>query len=215
MTLGRKILTGFIICILVLVGVAIYSYKNNEKFIASNDLVDHTNQILFEFGQVMVYSIDAETGTRGFIITGDSSFLEHFSNANTKVVDHLYKVKDLTKDNREQQENIEELEREIKKRFVHLSNAIELRKMGFEKAKEFVASGEGKEIQNKIRKIIDRAQAIEHKLLVERKLASDVDAGNSNLVFIILVMLIISILIIVYSIVLNIDAPLIIGTNTC
>jgi CHASE3 domain sensor protein len=42
LTLGRKILIGFIACALVLFGVAIFSYKNSEKFIASNAWVDHT-----------------------------------------------------------------------------------------------------------------------------------------------------------------------------
>jgi len=43
MTLDRKILTGFIACALILFGVAFFSFKNSEKFIASNALVDQTN----------------------------------------------------------------------------------------------------------------------------------------------------------------------------
>ena len=68
MTLDRKILLGFIACALILFGVAIFSFKNSEKFIASNAMVDHTNQVLYEFDQILISSIDAETGTRGFII---------------------------------------------------------------------------------------------------------------------------------------------------
>src|ERR1035437_4765485 len=136
MTLGKKILIGFIACGLVLFGVAIFSYKNSEKFIASNALVDHTNQVLNEFDQILISSIDAETGTRGFIITGDEKFLEPFFNANTKAVEHLDKVKELTKDNPNQKKNIEELEKEFKMHTNYFNRSIDLRKKDFEKARE-------------------------------------------------------------------------------
>ena len=201
MTLGKKILIGFIACGLILFGVAIFSYKNSEKFLASNAWVNHTNQVLYEFQQILISTINAETGSRGFVITGDENSLEPFLNANTEVVEHLDKVKELTKDNPNQQKNVEELEKEIKLCFNNLNRAVDFRKKDFEKARELVASGEGKQIEDRIRKIIDRAQEIEHTLLAERKQASDDDARNFNLVFIILLLIITIILIIVYTIV--------------
>jgi signal transduction histidine kinase/DNA-binding response OmpR family regulator/CHASE3 domain sensor protein len=201
MTLATKILTGFIACALILFGVAVFSFKNSEKFIASNAWVDHTNQVLYEFEQILVYSIDAETGTRGFVITGDESFLEPFSNANTKAAEHLDKVKELTKDNPSQQKNIEELEKELRMQNDYFIRNIELRRKDFEKAKELVASGEGKRIQDSIRKTIDRAQGIEHTLLAERKQTSADDAFTFNLVFGILLLLIIIVLVVVYNII--------------
>ena len=201
MTLGRKILIGFIACALILVGVAIFSFKNSEKFIASNAMVEHTNQVLSEFNQILVFNIDAETGERGYVITGDTNFLEPYSNAYTKVVEHLGKVKELTKDNPDQQKNIEDLEKQIKLRFNNLSKTIDLRKKDFEKSREFIASGEGKLIEDEIRKIIEKAEGVENILLSERKLESNNDASNFNLVFGILLLIIIAILIIVYNIV--------------
>ena len=62
MTLERKIVTGFIACILVLFAVAIFSFTTSKKFIASNAMVDHTNQVLYEFEQILVLSLDAEAG---------------------------------------------------------------------------------------------------------------------------------------------------------
>jgi len=201
MTLNRKILIGFFACALILFGVAIFSFKNSEKFIASNAMVDYTNQVLSEFEQILVYTIDAETGTRGFVITGDVNYLEYFSNAKTKGVEHLDKVRELTKDNPNQQKNIEELDKEIKMRFDHFNRTIDFRKKDFEKARESVASGEGKQIQDRIRKIIDRAEGIEFTLLAERKQTSIDDASNFNIVFVILLLIIIMVLVAVYIIV--------------
>ena len=49
MTLERKILTGFIACAFILFGVVIFSFNNSKKFIESNALVDHTNQVIYQF----------------------------------------------------------------------------------------------------------------------------------------------------------------------
>jgi CheY-like chemotaxis protein/signal transduction histidine kinase/CHASE3 domain sensor protein len=201
MTLGRKILIGFIACALVLVGVAIFSFKNSEKFVASNTLVNHSNQVLYEFEQILVSTLNAETGVRGYVISGENNYLNYFLSANTIANEHLNKLRELTKDNPNQQKNIEELQKELKIRFDNLNTAVALRKNSFEKAKEFVASGEGKTIQDEIRKIIDRAQGIEYKLLAERKQASEDDAATFNSVFAILLLIILVILVAVYYII--------------
>ena len=201
LTLGRKILMGFIGCALILFAVAVFSYKNNEKFIASNAWVDHTNQVMYEFEQILVYSVDAETGTRGFVITGDENYLEPFTNASSKLFEHLEKVKDLTIDNPTQQLNIEELNNELKSHLNYLNNCIDVRKKDYEKAKEIIATGEGKRIEDGIRKIIDRSRQMEQKLLLERRQASDEDARNFNIVFAILFVIIIIVLISVYIII--------------
>src|SRR5665647_611251 len=201
MKLERKILTGFIACAIILFGVAIFSFNNSKKYTEANALVDFTNQVVSEFEQILTSTVNAESGTRGYVISGDSKFLDLFLDAQTKGVEHLDNVKELLKNNPGQQKNIEELEKELKMRFDNLSRTIELRKKDFEKAKEAVASGEGKQIQDRIRKIIDRAEGIESTLLAERKQTSIDDASNFNIVFVILLLIIILVLVIVYLIV--------------
>ena len=109
MTLGKKILSGFIICTVILIAVAIFSFKNSEKFIETNQWVNHTHEVLYEFDQVLAATVDAETGTRGFIITGNEGFLEHYKSSKDRILEHLDKVKNLTVDNASQQQNIEAL----------------------------------------------------------------------------------------------------------
>ncbi|MFV5687897.1 response regulator [Flavobacterium sp. ZT3R25] len=201
MTLGRKIVLGFIACAFVLLGVAIFSFKNSEKFVASNALVNNSNKVLYEFEQILMSTIDAETGVRGYVITGDDDFLKPFASANIKAIEQLDKVKELTKDNPNQQKNIEELAKQLKMRFDNLNKCIVLRKKDFEKAREFVASGEGKQLQNDIRKTIDKAQESELTLLAERIQISENDASKFNIVFAVLLLIIVMILIVVYTIV--------------
>jgi CheY-like chemotaxis protein/CHASE3 domain sensor protein len=201
MTLGRKIVLGFTACVLVLLVVAIFSFKTSEKFVTSNVLVNRSNQVLYEFEQILMSSVDAETGARGYVITGDDTFLQPFASAKTKSTSLLVKVKELTTDNPNQQKNVEELGKELKLRFDNLNKCITIRKNDFEKARAFVASGEGKQIQDEIRETINKAQGLERTLLTKRIQDSEDDANNFNLVFVILLLIIIAILVIVYSIV--------------
>lgn len=201
MTLGRKIVIGFIACAVVLSGVAVFSFKNSEKFVASNTLVNHSNQVLYEFEQILMSSVDAETGVRGYIITGDDDFLKHFTTANSKAIEKLEKVKQLTKDNPNQQNNVEELAKELKMRFDNLNTCITLRKDDYEKARALVASGEGKQIQDEIRKIIDESQELERNLLAQRIQDSQDDASKFNIMFAVLLLVIVIILIVIYTIV--------------
>ncbi|MFE3872537.1 DUF705 domain-containing protein [Flavobacterium sp. ZS1P70] len=201
MTLGRKIVIGFSTCVVVLLAVAIFSYKNSEKFVTSNGLVNHSNEVLSQFDQILISSIDAETGIRGYVITGEKDFLKPFSSSKTRIIEQLAKVKELTKDNPIQQKNIEELSEQIKVRFDNLNKCIGFRKSDFKKAQEFIASGEGKQLQDEIRKTIAKAEETERTLLNERMKTSEYDAGKFNLVFAFLLLIIILILLIVYTIV--------------
>ncbi|MBC7863297.1 MAG: CHASE3 domain-containing protein, partial [Bacteroidia bacterium] len=201
LTLGRKILLGFIACGLILFGVSVFAFKNSEKFIASNNWIDHTNQVLSEFDMILVSATDAESCARGYVITGNTDYLESFAIANTKAAEHLAKVEELTKDNSTQQRNVAELERQVNARVSNLNSIIDLRKKDFEQAKQFVAAGDGQRIQNGIKRIIERAQKIEHLLLAERKQVSEAEGRNFNLVFIVLLLVILIILFIVYSII--------------
>jgi CheY-like chemotaxis protein/signal transduction histidine kinase/CHASE3 domain sensor protein len=201
MALKRKIIIGFIACALILLGFAAISFKNSEKFVASNAWVDHTNKVLFEFEQILELTTEAETGQRGFILTGDEKYLESLTDAEKKLGESLDKVKNLINDNPTQQRNIEDLEKVIKVRLEEFNKSIELRHKDFEKSREFVVSGEGKKVQEQIRTIIGNAQSVEYTLLDERKQTSETDASNFNLVFITLFLIIIIVLFLVYMII--------------
>ena len=201
MTLSQKILTGFIICTIILIGVAVFSFRNNEKFIESNEWVNHTHEVLYEFDQVLMGSVDAETGSRGFVITGNEAFLEPYSNAKDKIVEHLEKVKSLTSDNVAQQKNIEVLKKEINDLLKHHDICIKTRQQNFEEAKNLIAVGQGKVLLDGIRKIIGNCKEIENTLLDQRKKESEEDARNFNTVFIALLVVIAIVLVSVYLII--------------
>ncbi len=203
MTLGKKILMGFVACGLILFGVAVFTFNNSEQFVASTAWVDHTNQVLYEFQQIKILALDGETGGRGYVISRDENFLEPYNNAKVKIFEHLALVKELTQDNLVQQKKIGELEKEISRHIDYLTTLIDVSKKDNAKARDIVASGAGKRITDGIRKIITDASETEQDLLEKRKEESDRDAKNFNLVFAVLLGIIAIILVSVYFIIIT------------
>jgi signal transduction histidine kinase/ActR/RegA family two-component response regulator len=79
----------------------------------SSRLVLHTEQVLAQIEAVLARSVDAETGTRGFLLTGDTRFLEPFDEAERALPRQLNELATLTDDNPRQQQQLEQLRTEV------------------------------------------------------------------------------------------------------
>src|SRR5215813_11843283 len=198
MTLTRKILAGFIACTIVLFVVAIFSFRNSQRFIDASKWVTHTHEVMYEFDLVLASTLDAESAVRGFVITNDGSFLDVYNTARLNANDHLENVKNLTTDNTAQQRNIELLRKQIDLRMKHLDDEIAFRRQSFEKATTFIQLGEGKRMEGEIRRIVSVCRNIEIELLAQRKTDSEKDAKDFATVFIILLAVILLVLGVVY-----------------
>jgi CheY-like chemotaxis protein/CHASE3 domain sensor protein/putative methionine-R-sulfoxide reductase with GAF domain len=198
MTLSRKILSGFIICAVILAGVAFFSYKNNQKSISSGQWVDHTHQVLYDFEQVQAASTEMQSVVRGYVITGNENFIENYDEIKRNINQNLDKLQELTHDNPVQQRNIEILKTQISEYLDYQNNLIALRKGGFQKPQEIVSSGAGKQLQDSIKKVIIRAITFENTLLTERRITSETETQNFNSLFNTLLIIIAIVFISVY-----------------
>jgi CheY-like chemotaxis protein/signal transduction histidine kinase/CHASE3 domain sensor protein len=201
MTLSQKILSGFIVCTIILAATAIFAIRSSNKFLDTTQWVNHTHEVLAEFDQLLSGTIDEETGVRGYIITGNDAFLEPYNVARNSIREHLDKLRGLTIDNPAQEKNIDALQKQIKLCENHLEELIALRKKDFNKAKELVSTGTGKQLQDETRRIIANCKALENKLLAIRKQANEDDSNSFNIVFITLLIVIAIVLISVFLVI--------------
>jgi CheY-like chemotaxis protein/CHASE3 domain sensor protein len=203
-TLGKKILIGVALCTLILLTIASISFKNSERLVDTNFLVSHTYDVLFEFEQIQINCTDAETGERGFIITGSPEYLEPFNNSRSKLFEDIDKARELTNDNPAQQKNLDAIGKLSDTLIKHLALCIEIRKTNdLEKTKELVASGTGKRILDEIRVVINSSIEMAQTLLAQRKQISKADARNFDIIFIALLLTIAIVLISVYIIIIR------------
>jgi CheY-like chemotaxis protein/CHASE3 domain sensor protein/putative methionine-R-sulfoxide reductase with GAF domain len=201
-TLGQKILAGFIFSTLVLIVVAILSFRNGEKVIDAAQWVRHTQKVLYEFDQLLLYCVNAETGERGYAITGREEYLEPFKLAGLEVTKHVSLLQDLTRDNPVQQKNIKELDERITAFMQRMEYVINIRREhGFEKTRDLILSDVGKNMLDDIRTLIGDAMRLENDLLEKREKISDADTREFNRVFMILLLIIALVLISVYIVI--------------
>ena len=78
MSLGRKIAVGFLVVFLVLVLIGAYSFRSLNELTASTQLQDQSTQTLKELEGILAKILDAETGERGFLISGADHYLESY-----------------------------------------------------------------------------------------------------------------------------------------
>ncbi|HZY79728.1 MAG TPA: response regulator [Cyclobacteriaceae bacterium] len=201
MSLERKILFGFIGCAVVMTAVAFYSFRNSAKLVDTNEWVNHTHEVLYEFEQVLAATIDGETGMRGYVIAGREEFLEPFTESKGRLQQHLSLVTNLTVDNPTQQQNILRLRGSIDAATTWRNNVIDTYKKDPAEARSIVSAAEGKRLQDRIRADIAVCRQLENTLLSERKAESDRDTKFFYGVFIALLVVIGIVLAVVYGII--------------
>jgi len=127
--------------------------------------VIHTKQILFEAEQTESLLKDAETGQRGYLYTGDPTYLAPYSSAVARIEPHIDNLGRLTADNPRQQERIVRLRDLAHRKLNELARTISLYQSGkIDEARAVVLSHVGKSYMDEIRRVIAQMEQEESSL---------------------------------------------------
>jgi methyl-accepting chemotaxis protein len=183
---GMKIGAGFALALAILVAIGTVTYRSTAKLTETAEWVIHTHRVLDELEGVLSGMQDAETGQRGYILTGDEKYLEPYRGAQVSVDQGIKSLRDLTKDNVNQQRRLDILEPLIdgnEGKFAELQETIDLRKdktNGFDAALQIVRSDKGKRVMDEIRKTIDEMAREENSLLTQRSVDAQTSARQAT-----------------------------------
>ena len=78
---GGWLIAGLVILSLLIAVDAGVSFRNTRQLYTDAGLVAHTNEVLDALDDVLSTMKDAETGERGFLLTGDERYLEPYHEA--------------------------------------------------------------------------------------------------------------------------------------
>lgn len=169
MRIGTRILAGYGVALLVVAAVGVVAYRSTIELIDSADWVTHTHQVREVLADTLSTLKDAETGQRGFVLTGEERYLEPYTAAIKSVDREVQSLRDLTSDNPAQQRRIGELEAAIKIKLSELAETIALRRQQGERAAvQVVLTDKGKSAMEEIRGIAGEMDAQESDLLRQR-----------------------------------------------
>src|SRR5713101_4540924 len=163
---NRLVLGGFVIATAILVFVGWLSYRNTARFAEADAWQNHTYEVLNTLNVTVARLVDAETGQRGYLLTGEDSYLEPYRAAIKNIDQTIGNLKSLTSDNPNQQKRIQLLEPLVEKKVTELQRTIDLRKNeGLAAANRVVLEGSGKHWMDQIRAVVAEMTNEEEDLL--------------------------------------------------
>jgi signal transduction histidine kinase/DNA-binding response OmpR family regulator/CHASE3 domain sensor protein len=165
-SLKRKLRIGLGLSLIILFVSSLASYISISNLIESSKLVAHSNDVMGKTNEIISTIKDAETGQRGYLLTGENVFLEPTVGARDRAADLIEEVEDATKDNPVQQRNLSKLRDIVEKRLSILDETIAIRSRGGVVSVPQLLSG--KKYMDAARRTIKAMNAEESRILQSR-----------------------------------------------
>ena len=174
LSLQRKVFLALAAAMLALAGIALASYRTLSTMDESARWVRHTQDVLASLATLQEEVVDAETGSRGFLLTGTPAFLAPYEKATRNVEAELPRLRALVSDNAVQARRARQLERIVRRRLDILRANVALYEKGdWPAAIAAVRTGAGRAAMDTVRAQVAAMNAAERQLLGDRRAAQE------------------------------------------
>lgn len=158
--------SGLAVC---LIGISAAVYRASSTLVENARWVAHTHEVLTQFEATATGVTAAETELRGFLLTGQESYLDPYSAGLTETLRKLKTVRRLTADSPRQQACIDKLEPLILHRLDLLDALVKIgHDQGFDAARRILTFDHGPEYMQEIRQVIQDMEHAEQETLATR-----------------------------------------------
>jgi PAS domain S-box-containing protein len=165
----HSLVAWLVLLVLLLFGNAIVASWSINTLMANERQVADSLIVLSTLESTLVALQDAETGQRGYLITGSEIYLEPYTRAVMIIDDKIAQLKRLTAERPTQQARLRELEEHVTARLAIIEETLVLREtQGFEAAQQVILSGRGKEKMDAARAVFGEMRNHEEALLTRR-----------------------------------------------
>lgn len=166
----RAVTTLLFAAVLVVALNTWLAFRSIDVLVDSEAWVQHTLQVINQVERIMGSAKDAETGNRGYLITGVPQYLEPYTEALRVLPSDLDALGKLIADSPSQQAALLDLRAVLEQRLALLAQGIAEKKTGAgtDEIHLLVLSGTGNAEMNHLRQIADDMEAEERRLLVIR-----------------------------------------------
>ncbi|HEX8528506.1 MAG TPA: CHASE3 domain-containing protein, partial [Cytophagales bacterium] len=178
----RLIYFTYALCAAALLVLAGAGYVSFQSLLEKDRLVDHTRQVIYHAEKAISLLKDAETGQRGYLITGDSTYLAPYRSAQDSISRQVRQLQRLTADNPAQQVRINTLAGMVRAHMALLALTIRHRNAGNQAALEnHFAMQRGKARMDQLRAVVQSIIDEENRLLSFRAQTSSSAVGQVRL----------------------------------
>ena len=161
-------LAGFALTCAVLLGGVWATDRNTRRLADANRELDQTHRVVTGLERLLSTLTDAETGQRGFVITGDPALLQPYGESADRVWAEFDEVQRLTAGDPAQRARLAAVRPRIAAKLAELKEVIDLRRTDENAALAAVRGGRGKADMDAVRATVGEMQGDEDRRIAER-----------------------------------------------
>lgn len=161
--------TAWIIALFAVVAAALISRATARRYVENEAAIRHTMALQAAIANTLSLLKDAETGQRGFILTGDNSFLQPHALAERELPAQMACLLELTSDDAEQLRLARQIQKLTQNKLSFAAETIRLSRTGHSDSALAVVRGNGKRTMDTLRAVADQMAARERTRLRERE----------------------------------------------
>ena len=166
----------FYVALFILIVLASITYRHYKEKENISNAIQKRYEVAIELEKLISYIKDAETGDRGFTLTNDSTFLDPYLNARSRVNESFNKLKLSTRNSKKQQEHLGKIYNLVDHRFEYF-------KMQFSTGEEFKNNlKHGNLIMDSLRVEVNEMIDYEKTLLKETDRIYELNSSNSPII---------------------------------
>ncbi len=160
---------GFGTALLIAVFIGAATYTETVRGIRLGAATRHTRETVQELTETLDTLQDAETGQRGFLLTGDGRYRKPYDEAVIRLSSHLGRLRALAQGQPALSAQISALDLVARDKMAELARTVALRRdRGFGAAQRVVLQGRGEDDMEEIRRQVGRMSADQIALGAER-----------------------------------------------
>src|SRR5688500_18413189 len=166
----KKILFAVFSILTAMCTLAFIAHKKSQQLIHSAEAIEQSEEIKNHIQEVRAILVDMETGVRGYVMTGEETYMGPANEAIQSTYVHLHKLGELPGITALQTSQIAQLKDLVDEKSALTTRIAELRRQkGVTEAVQLLAEGKDKSLMDEIRSITGTMLAEEDLRLTERK----------------------------------------------
>ncbi|MBB3209183.1 PAS domain S-box-containing protein [Rhodopirellula rubra] len=166
--LSEPLGTGAVIVLLLLSGTV--TLRNIHGLWSDSSVMADSQKTLDLINSLELALTKAETGQRGYIITGDETYLEPFVSANAELDDLTRELFERVKDDSGHASTFEKLTSIVSQKRTELNTTIDVRsEAGLAAARDIVIGNFGNNAMNQIRESLAKMRGVEESRMVDHR----------------------------------------------
>ena len=167
--LGPWVTAGYAVVAAAVLAAGWATYVEVREAREAGDRARHTQAVVEQIDSLEAEIINAETGQRGFLLTGQEEYLEPYAHGRTIVAAALGRLKQLTADSPTQLARIGVVDELVTAKLAEMQQTVELRRSaGMDAALEIVRTHAGKGLMDRIRAVLGEMRSEETVTLEQR-----------------------------------------------